>query len=82
MHVLIVSVPIVSTFVYMYEPQLVLQLIYYRVFLTDDVIGYPYDVIGGIPSLTIISFATDTNCNVITPYVMIMTCVEFNIYLL
>ena len=28
---------------------------------TDDVIGTPYDVTGGIPSPTIISFGTDTN---------------------
>ena len=50
-HTCIKSVPIltVSTFVYMYELKSVLELRYYRVFPTDDVIGTPYDVTGGLP---------------------------------
>ena len=54
MHVSIVPVLIVGTFVYMYELKISTLAYLLQVFPTDDVIG-------GIPSPTVISFGTDAN---------------------
>ena len=66
MHVSIVPLPIVGTFMYMYELKLVLYLSYYRVPPPMMSWEYTYDAMGGIPSLTIIRFGTDTNTYLFT----------------
>ena len=56
MHVSIVPVLTVGTFVYMYQLQLVLKLIYCRVSLTDDIMENTpmMSLVVGVPSPTVL----------------------------